>query len=123
MRQPLESDNRHSKNRRKSCRIAALELELAELKKAAGKAPHVPPPQPAKDEGVRIVLLEERTSFVRPTQKELHALHDYHSRQVSAVLMPTKSCGRSPRTSPTYFPDWAATSIAFATALAVSSIA
>jgi hypothetical protein len=56
-------------------RIALLELELAELKKAAGKTPHVVPPQPVKDEGVRITLLEERSNFVRPTNKELRELY------------------------------------------------
>jgi hypothetical protein len=75
-------------------RIAALELELAELKKAAGKTP-VPPPPP-KDEGVRIVLVEERTSFVRPTLGELRKLYEI-------------VCGKypqfRPRSSPARFAD------------------
>jgi hypothetical protein len=52
--------------------INAAQVELAALK--TGKA--APPTQPAKDEGVRIVLLEERTSFVRPTLNELRKLYE-----------------------------------------------
>lgn len=56
-------------------RIAALEAELAALK--AGQPARVtPPPVMVKDEGPRIVLIEERSSFVRPTLSELHKLYD-----------------------------------------------
>jgi hypothetical protein len=52
-------------------KIASAQAELAEIK--AGKAP--PPPQPPRAEGPRVVLIEERTTFVRPTLGELRKLH------------------------------------------------
>jgi len=55
-------------------RIAALEAEIAALK--AGKAARFAPPQPVKDEGVRIVQIVEPSNFVRPTEKELRRLYD-----------------------------------------------
>jgi hypothetical protein len=53
---------------------ARLDARIAELE---GNTPNrVPQPQPVKNEGTRVVLLEERTNFVRPTLKELRKLHD-----------------------------------------------
>jgi hypothetical protein len=61
-------------------RIAMLEAQVAaaqaEIAKLKGDPPHVTPPQPAKDKGLRITYLVEPSSFVRPTQNELHKLHD-----------------------------------------------
>jgi hypothetical protein len=57
-------------------RISMLEAELAELKAAKVARPSQPQPHPAKDEGLRITYLVEPSSFVRPTQNELHKLHD-----------------------------------------------
>jgi hypothetical protein len=59
-------------------RIAALEQKIAEaqLELQALKAGKAPPPPPPRDEGPRIVLLEERTTFVRPTLNELRKLYE-----------------------------------------------
>jgi hypothetical protein len=76
-------------------RIAALELEFAELKKAAGKTPPTPQ-QPVQDEGVRITLVEERTTFVRPTLGELRKLHE---------IVCSKYPQFRPRSSPARFAD------------------
>jgi hypothetical protein len=61
-------------------RIAALEAELAALKtKAARTTPtsdDVAPRSSAFTDGPRVVLIEERTTFVRPTQNEFGKLCD-----------------------------------------------
>jgi hypothetical protein len=54
---------------------AAITAEIAKLKAATATAPP-PPPRPPRDEGPRIVLLEERTTFVRPTLNELRKLYE-----------------------------------------------
>jgi hypothetical protein len=82
-------------------RIAALEAELAALEaklaalKGAGKPP-VPPPQPVKDEGVRVMIIEERTTFVRPTLGELRKLYE---------IVCSKYPQFRPRSSPARFAD------------------
>jgi hypothetical protein len=75
-------------------RIAALEAELAALK-AAGKTPH-PTSQPVKDNGPRVVLIEERTTFIRPTLGELRKLYD---------VVCNKYPQFRPRSSPARFAD------------------
>jgi hypothetical protein len=60
-------------------RLAELEAQAAtlniEIAKLRAERPAPPPTQPPKDEGPRIVLLEERTTFVRPTLGDLRKLY------------------------------------------------
>jgi hypothetical protein len=51
---------------------ATLNIEIAKLR--AERPP--PPPTPPRDGGPRVVLIEERTTFVRPTLNELRKLYE-----------------------------------------------
>jgi hypothetical protein len=79
-------------------RIAALEAKIAsaQVELAALKAGRPAPVPPSCDEGPRVVLIEERTTFVRPTLNELRKLYEI-------------VCGRfpqfRPRSSPARFAD------------------
>ena len=55
-------------------KISEMQVELAKLKADPHAAP-VPLPLKVSDEGPRVVLIEEHTSFVRPTEKELRKLY------------------------------------------------
>jgi hypothetical protein len=55
-------------------RIAALEAEISALK--AGKVAQVAPVSVPDETGVRITLIEEPSSFLRPTLSELRRLYD-----------------------------------------------
>jgi hypothetical protein len=55
-------------------KIASAQVELAALK-AGGAAP-LPQPVRGRDEGPRVVLIEDRTTFVRPTLNELRKLYE-----------------------------------------------
>jgi hypothetical protein len=55
-------------------RIAALELELAELKKTVGKAPHVPPPQPVKDDDRPLISFPQSPAIELPAAEQCRQL-------------------------------------------------
>jgi hypothetical protein len=59
-------------------RIARLEAQInaAQVELAALKAERPAPVPPPRDEGPHVVLIEERTTFVRPTLNELRKLYE-----------------------------------------------
>jgi hypothetical protein len=77
-------------------RISKLEatINAAQAELQALKSGHVAPVPPPKDEGPRIVLIEERTTFVRPTLNELRKLYEIVCNKYSQLASRAPSTSR-----------------------------